>query len=85
MTMKKFFAFIIVVMMTIIMASIDTSYKDNLKYVSKDKIVFVPLDTRPVSLQNVDILAKAGGKELLVPPMDALDDYKKKKQSRYDL
>ncbi|AFK85392.1 hypothetical protein V518_0391 [Thermoanaerobacterium aotearoense SCUT27] len=78
MTMKKFFAFIIVVMMTIIMASIDTSYKDNLKYVSKDKIVFVPLDTRPVSLQNVDILAKAGGKELLVPPMDALDDYKKK-------
>jgi len=59
-------------------AIIRTSYKDNIKYVLKDKIVFVPLDTRPVSLQNVEILAKAGGKELLVPPIDALDDYKKK-------
>lgn len=76
--MKKFFAFIMVLLITISIAFIKTSYKDNLKYVSKDKIVFIPLDTRPVSLQNVEILAKAGGKELLVPPMDALDDYKKK-------
>lgn len=59
-------------------AIIKTSYKDDIKYVSKDKIVFIPLDTRPVSLQNVEILAKAGGKELLVPPIDILDDYKKK-------
>ncbi|MGJ7045394.1 DUF4127 family protein [Thermoanaerobacterium thermosulfurigenes] len=76
--MKKFFAFIMVLMMTVSIASIETSYKDSMKYVSKDKIVFVPLDTRPVSLQNVEILAKAGGKELLMPPMDSLDDYKKK-------
>ncbi|AEF18246.1 hypothetical protein Thexy_2244 [Thermoanaerobacterium xylanolyticum LX-11] len=76
--MKKFFAFIMILMMTVSIVSIDTSYKDSMKYVSKDKIVFIPLDTRPVSLQNVEILAKAGGKELLVPPMDALDDYKKK-------
>lgn len=76
--MKKFFVFIMILMITISIVSIDTSYKDSMKYVSKDKIVFVPLDTRPVSLQNVEIIAKAGGKELLVPPMDALDDYKKK-------
>ncbi|ORX22558.1 hypothetical protein BVF91_11155 [Thermoanaerobacterium sp. PSU-2] len=76
--MKKFFVFIMILMITISIVSIDTSYKDSMKYVSKDKIVFVPLDTRPVSLQNVEIIAKAGGKELLVPPMDALDNYKKK-------
>ncbi|MEG6565769.1 DUF4127 family protein [Thermoanaerobacterium saccharolyticum] len=76
--MKRFFIILLIFLITMDVAIIKTSYKDNIKYVSKDKIVFVPLDTRPVSLQNVEIIAKAGGKELLVPPMDALDDYKKK-------
>ena len=76
--MKRFFIILLIFLITMDVSIIMTSYKDNIKYVSKDKIVFVPLDTRPVSLQNVEIIAKAGGKELLVPPMDALDDYKKK-------
>ncbi|AGB20188.1 DUF4127 family protein [Thermoanaerobacterium thermosaccharolyticum] len=76
--MKRFFIILLIFLITMDVAIIKTSYKDDIKYVSKDKIVFVPLDTRPVSLQNVEILVKAGGKELLVPPFDALDDYKKK-------
>jgi len=76
--MKRFFIILLIFLITMDVAIIKTSYKDDIKYVSKDKIVFIPLDTRPVSLQNVEILAKAGGKELLVPPIDILDDYKKK-------
>ncbi|SNX53592.1 DUF4127 family protein [Thermoanaerobacterium sp. RBIITD] len=76
--MKKIITFIIIFIITINVYCNKVSYKDNLKYAYKEKIVFVPLDTRPVSLQNVEILSNAGGKELLVPPMDTLDYYMKK-------
>ncbi|QSZ27054.1 DUF4127 family protein [Aceticella autotrophica] len=73
--MKKIITFIIVFIITISAYCNKTSYNDKTKYIHKDKIVFVPLDTRPVSLQNVEILSKAGGYELLVPPFDSLDNY----------
>lgn len=40
-----------------------------------DNIIFVPLDSRPVNTQNVSILTKMWGKNLILPPKNVLDDY----------
>lgn len=42
-----------------------------------DDIIFVPLDSRPVNTQNVSILTKMWGKNLILPPKNVLDDYTK--------
>ncbi|KAA5805989.1 DUF4127 family protein [Thermoanaerobacterium thermosaccharolyticum] len=42
-----------------------------------DNIIFVPLDSRPVNTQNVSILTKMWGKNLILPPKNVLDDYTK--------
>ncbi|MDK2794185.1 MAG: hypothetical protein PWP75_814, partial [Caldanaerobacter sp.] len=51
-------------------------YQKNLIFPSKD-IVFVPLDSRPVNTQNVLLLTNMWGKNLILPPSDSLDYYKK--------
>ncbi|MDK2805617.1 MAG: hypothetical protein PWQ94_781 [Thermoanaerobacterium sp.] len=45
------------------------------KSFSSDDIIFVPLDSRPVNTQNVSILTKMWGKNLVLPPRTVLDDY----------
>ncbi|HHV75414.1 MAG TPA: DUF4127 family protein [Thermoanaerobacterium sp.] len=71
--LKKIIA-ILLILSTLLLSS-GCSYI--IKSFALDDIIFVPLDSRPVNTQNVSILTKMWGKNLLLPPQNVLDDYTK--------
>ncbi|MGF7400746.1 DUF4127 family protein [Thermoanaerobacterium thermosaccharolyticum] len=72
--LKKIIAFILVLSTVFLLT--DCNYIKKNIY-SRDNIIFVPLDSRPVNTQNVAVLTNMWGKNLLLPPKNVLDDYTK--------
>lgn len=71
--LKKIIA-ILLILSTLILASGCSYIRKNF---GLDDIIFVPLDSRPVNTQNVSILTKMWGKNLILPPKNVIDDYTK--------
>ncbi|TCW36747.1 uncharacterized protein DUF4127 [Thermohydrogenium kirishiense] len=71
--LKKIIA-ILLILSTLILPSGCSYIRKNF---SLNDIIFVPLDSRPVNTQNVSILTKMWGKNLILPPKNVIDDYTK--------
>ncbi|MGB9680518.1 MAG: DUF4127 family protein [Thermoanaerobacteraceae bacterium] len=69
---KKIFILIFILLIIIIPSYI---YKENF-LIPKDDIILIPLDSRPVNTQNVELISKMWGKKIVMPPADTIDNYK---------